>query len=136
MNKTAAQIFEEGEATDALVELLGNRVARIQRIAAYESGKAGDLVFAPNDKAFEKALTNGVSLIIIPEKLNCPQIQSLNGTAVIRSSNISVSHARLKQKYAEHDYTQSGWEIHSSLCHHSPKCGHSPQHHYRPQCSH
>ena len=39
----------------------------------------------------------------------------LNNRAIIFSKNIGVSHARLKQKYGDHDYTQSGWNrIHTS----------------------
>ncbi len=115
MNKTAAEIFQERKAQDALVQLLGNQSAPVYQIAPFESAKTGDMVFAPHQKAFDQALANGVSLIIISQKINCPASQSLNGTAIIRSSNIGVSHARLKQKYADHNPRQSGWEaIHSS----------------------
>ncbi len=115
MNKTAAEIFQEREDQDALLQLLGNQAAQVQKIAPYELAKNGDMVFAPNQKAFDTALANGVSLIIVPQKINCPEAHTLNGTAIIRSSNIGLSHARLKQKYGDHDNRQSGWEaIHPS----------------------
>ena len=115
MKKTAAQIFEECGEKYGLVELHGNNNDTIQNIAPFESGAKGDMVFAPNLKAFEKAFENGVSLIVVSQKMTRPEEHQLNGTAIICSNNIAVSHARLKQKYGDHDYTQSGWStIHPS----------------------
>ena len=110
MNKTAAQIFEERTAEDGLVAIIGNHQAIVSKIASYESGSKGDMVFAPNQSALEKAITNQVSLIVAPEKLVDSAMQNLNGTAIISSENIAISHAKIKQKYGEHDYSQSGWE--------------------------
>ena len=115
MNKTAAQIFEERTTSDGLVAIIGNHEAKVLKIASYESGGKGDMVFAPNRSALEKAITNQVSLIVTPEKLIASAMQNLNGTAIISSNNIKVSHAKMKQKYGEHNYAESGWEaIHPS----------------------
>jgi len=110
MQITAQQIFDNSIPADELDQLLGNKAAMIQNIAAFETGKSGDLVFAPNQSALSTALKNKVSLIILPKKLTQFIPSSTGETAFILSNNIGVSHARLKQKYGDHDYTQSGWE--------------------------
>ena len=115
MKKTAAEIFEECGEPYGLTEIHGKCKNSIQNIAPYESGTKGDMVFAPTQKAFDQALKNGASLIFVPNKLIGSKTISLNGSAVICSNNIGVSHARIKQKYSDHDYTQAGWEaIHPS----------------------
>ncbi|MFK7979449.1 MAG: UDP-3-O-(3-hydroxymyristoyl)glucosamine N-acyltransferase [Saprospiraceae bacterium] len=115
MQITAQQIFEDRTPKDELAQLLGNKAAIIENIAAFESGKSGDLVFAPNQSAVTTALKNKVALIVLPKKLAQFIPPNTSKTAFILSNNIGVSHARLKQKYADHDYTKSGWEtIHPS----------------------
>ena len=115
MQKTATQIFQEASEQDALFDLLGNADTIVQQLAPYESGTKGDMVFAPNQTAFETAFKNGASLIVIPKKVQLPKDEALANIAVIRSHNVGVSHARLKQKYGEHDYGESGWpSIHPS----------------------
>lgn len=112
---TAQQIFEARNPKDELTELLGNSGAIIYNLAPFEMGKKGDLVFAPNQMALEVALKNEVSLIVIPKNLRKELPADLGNTAIILSNNIGVSHAHLKQKYADHNYAQAGWEtIHSS----------------------
>lgn len=111
MQITAKQIFEDSTPKDELVQLIGNKAATIQNIAAVESGKSGDLVFAPNQTALTTALKNKAALIVLPKKLAKFLPPNTGKTAFILSNNIGVSHARLKQKYSDHDYTQAGWEI-------------------------
>jgi len=113
MEKTALQIFEEATEKDGLIQLLGNPNIQITNIAPCETGTTGDLVFAPNQKAFNTALANKASLIVIPKNVNTPK--DLPQTALILSKNVGVAHALLKQKYLDHDYTQDGWPtIHPS----------------------
>ena len=115
MNITAKQIFESRTPKDELIELLGNAETLIQRIAPFELGVKGDLVFAPNRSALEKAIENEASLIIIPSNLSKFLKTDLGEIAIILSNNIGLSHACLKHKYGDHDYTQSGWKtVHPS----------------------
>lgn len=115
MKKTAAQIFQEREKADALIELLGNQAILIDNIAPYETGKSGDMVFAPNKNAMDRAIENEASLIILPKSLAPFLNKEIKNIAIILCANIGVAHARLKQRYGEHDYLQSGWEtIHPS----------------------
>jgi len=111
MQITAQQLFDSSTPKDELIQLLGNPETLIQRIAPFESGKKGDLVFAPNRNALETAIEKEAALIIIPSNLSKFLKTDLGATAIILSNNIGVSHARLKQKYADHDYAQAGWEI-------------------------
>lgn len=115
MNKTALQIYEERTPEDALLEILGNTTIAITNVAPYEVCSTGDMVFALNQKALDHALSNGASLIVVPKKITLPDLSVNKEIAIILSANIGVSHARLKQKYADHDYSLTGWEaIHSS----------------------
>ena len=123
MKVTARQIFENSNPADKLVQLIGNSKALVLDIAPFESGKKGDMVFTPNRNALITALKNKVTLIVLPKKLAKFLPESIEETAFILSNNIGVSHARLKQKYADHDYTQADWEaIHpSAVIHESVK---------------
>lgn len=115
MQKTALQIFEECKEDYGLLDLFGNEKVLITAIAAFEKGGPTTMVFAPTLQALQQALDNQASLIIIPKKLPLAADLSLKNIAILTSSNISVSHARIKQRYADHDYDQSGWvSIHPS----------------------
>lgn len=115
MNKTAWQIYEERTPEDALLEILGNTTIAVTNVAPYEVCSEGDMVFALNQKALDHALTNGASLIVVPKKLNLPDLSRNKNIAIILSANIGVSHARLKQRYVAPDYSLTGWEaIHPS----------------------
>ena len=115
MNKTSLQIFEECGEAYGLVEMVGNKELLIHSIASFEKGGPHTMIFAPNQKAFETAHSNNTSLIVIPNKLAVAKNISLANMAIIKSANISVSHARIKQKYADHDFSKSGWtNIHPS----------------------
>ena len=115
MKKTAAQIFEECGAAYGLVELSGNESALVNNIASFEKGQKGDMVFAPNRQALKIALENAASIIVIPHNISLTDMSPFNGTAILKSNNIAVTHAKLKQKYGEHDYSKSGWgRIHPS----------------------
>lgn len=111
MNKTALQIYEERSPVDALLEIQGNETVVIMNVAPYEVCTAGDMVFALNQKALDHALANGASLIVVPKNLKLPDLSTTQDIAIILSANIGVSHARLKQKYADHDYSLTGWEM-------------------------
>jgi len=115
MNKTSLQIFEECGDDYGLVEMVGNKELLIQSIASFEKGAPNMMVFAPNQKAFETALSNKASLIVVSNKTTIAEDVSLENIAIIKSVNIAVSHARIKQKYADLDFSQSGWSaIHPS----------------------
>lgn len=115
MKITAQQIFAESKPADELTELLGNGQITIKNVAAFEEGSKGCMVFAPNRSALERALKQAVSLIVIPKKLAAFLPEKIEAFAIILSSNIGVSHARLKQKYGDHDYDRAGWEsVHPS----------------------
>ena len=115
MNKTAVEIFEECGTESGLVELFGNQEVQIQSIASYEKGGIHSLVCSPTTEALQQAITNQASLIIIPKKLTLPSADFLKNNAVITSNNISLSHALIKQKYADPTYHPSGWaRVHPS----------------------
>ncbi len=115
MKITAQQIFENSKPADELVQLLGNKQSTVTNIAAFEEGNRGDMVFVPNRSALEDVLKKEVSVVVIPQKISPFLPENLGALAIILSNNIGVSHARLKQKYRDHDYSQAGWKkIHPS----------------------
>jgi len=115
MKITAQQIFEKSNPADELVDLLGNKQSTMTNIAAFEDGGRNDMVFAPNRNALEIVLEKEVSIVVIPQKMASFLPVNLGKMAIILSHNIGISHARLKQKYGDHDYTQAGWKaIHPS----------------------
>ena len=115
MHTTAAHIYKEKSPEDALVNLQGNDQLAIEKMASFETGNRGTMVFAPNAAALAMAIENQASLIVLPEKIAIPDNIDLSQTGLLYSSNIGVSHARLKQKYGDHDYSQTGWSnIHPS----------------------
>ncbi len=114
MKITAEQIFLEKSPADRLIELKGHTKVLVQNIASFENAKKGDMVFVPTENALNKALDNIASLIILPENLIHKIPSKLEGLAIISSSNIGVSHARLKQKYGDHDYKSGFKNVHPS----------------------
>ena len=115
MKITAQQIFDDSQPADELTQLSGYTKALVLNIAPFESATKGDMVFVPTKDALEKALEKEVALIVLPKKLSKALPKDAGAKAFILSNNIGVSHARLKQKYGDHDYTQAGWgTIHPS----------------------
>ena len=115
MNLKAQQIFAECGQECGLLALKGQETAEVKAISPYEKSKKGDLVFVPNGKALQQVLTQGVSAIVIPKELLSEAEKAANDVAILVSANLKYSHALLKQRYGEHDYSRSGWgRIHPS----------------------
>lgn len=123
MKKTAQQIFEECGQNCALVGLQGKPSIEIQGIAAYGNSKKGDLIFVPDRNALNKALLMEFSGIVIPKGLADAAENAGKDIAIFISAHVPLSHALMKQRYGEHDYSRSGWgRIHpSAIVHDSVK---------------
>lgn len=125
MNKTAQRIFNECGEAAALISIEGKRTAKITRIAPFQNSKKGDLVFIPDAKALEQVVEQGVSTIVVPKKLvkKAVELSNGNGIGILVSANLGFTHAKIKQKYGDHDYTKAGWpKIHpSAIIHESVK---------------
>ncbi len=115
MNKTVRKIFEECGNDYGLLALRGLEAAKVTAIAPYQDCEKGDLVFVPDLKALHQVLERGVSAIVVSEKLSGVAEEMSSDIGVLVSANVGYSHARLKQRYADHDYTRAGWNrIHST----------------------
>jgi len=121
MNLTAKELFSESGKEGVLLELKGNQDVSIENIAAFSNGQKGDLVFVPDEKAFKVAVKGNCSAMVLDQKMAESSAQVNSETAVFISANIALSHAILKLKYNDHDYSRSGWgRIHpSSVIHES-----------------
>ena len=115
MDLTAKELYDQYGKEGVLLELKGNLKVKIKNIAGFSNGKKGDLIFVPDEKALEIAIKGNCSAMVIDKKLAELSSKISNEIAIFISANIALSHAKIKLKYSDHDYGQSGWErIHSS----------------------
>jgi UDP-3-O-[3-hydroxymyristoyl] glucosamine N-acyltransferase len=115
MNLTAQQVFQQCGEPFGLLALRGLKTAKVKAISPYQNSKKGDLVFVPDKKALQQVLERGVSVVVVPEMLSDAAQEMSNTIGILVSANVGYSHAKIKQRYADHDYAQSGWDrIHSS----------------------
>lgn len=120
MKLSAQELYNESGKEGVILELKGNQDVSIESIAAFSNGKEGDLVFVPDEKAFKMAIEGNCSAMVIDKKIAELATQVNPEIAVFISANIALSHAIIKLKYHDHDYTQSGWEtIHPSAVIHA-----------------
>ena len=115
MDLTAKELYDQYGKEGFLLELKGNLKVKIENIAGFSNGNKGDLIFVPDEKALEIAIKGNCSAMVIDKKLVELSSKISNEIAIFISANIALSHAKIKLKYSDHDYGQSGWErIHSS----------------------
>ncbi len=115
MEYKAVDFFKECCDSCYLIDIQGNKEAVIKGMASYDSGGADDLVVIPKRSVFEKYKKSNFAAVIIPKALAKFADQLSINTAIFISAAIELSHALIKQKLADHDYSNSGWEnIHSS----------------------
>lgn len=115
MNVTAQDIFKECQESAALLAIMGNPSANISAISPFQQSKKGDLVVVPDRKSLQQVLTQGASVIVVPKNLAEEAAANGNGIGILVSANIGYSHAKLKQRYGDHDYSRAGWDaIHPS----------------------
>ena len=115
MDLTAKELYDQYGKEGVLLELKGNLKVKIENIAGFSNGNKGDLIFVPDEKALEIAIKGNCSAMVIDKKLAELSSKISNEIAIFISANIALSHAKIKLKYSDHDYGQSGWKrIHSS----------------------
>ncbi len=109
MNITAQQIYDECGESAALILIDGEKAAKITGIAPFQASKKGDLVFVPDMKALEQVLEQGVSTIVISKKILEKASELASDVGILVSANLGYSHAKIKQKYGDHDDARTGW---------------------------
>ena len=115
MNLTAQQIFDECGQAAGLIALMGKTTAEVTMISPYEKSQPGSLAFVPDSKALHRVLEQGVSVVVIPKQLAEAAEKAADSIAILVSANVGFSHALIKQRYGDHDYSRSGWgRIHPS----------------------
>lgn len=111
----AGEFFKKNAEACYLIALEGNHNAIIKGMASYESGTANDLVVIPKKAVFEKYKDKTFAAVVIPKDLLELAADLPESTAVFVSAAIDLSHALIKQKLGDHDYSKSGWgRIHPS----------------------
>jgi UDP-3-O-[3-hydroxymyristoyl] glucosamine N-acyltransferase len=115
MEIQAKDIFKEYGESCYLVALKGNNDSIVKGMNSYELGSPNDLVVIPNKQAFENLEGKTFAAVVIPKELENQTSYFQKNTAVFLSAAIELSHALLKQKLGDHDYSIAGWErIHAS----------------------
>lgn len=85
----------------------------ITRISAVEEAQPGDLVFVDKAEYIPHVVSGRPTAVVTSAKLK-DEIAA-TGTAVLVTSNVGLAHALLKTKYADRDYSRSGWSgVHPS----------------------
>ncbi len=123
MEIQAKDIFKENGEACYLIALKGNVNAMIKGMKSFGAGESEDLVVIPNKDAFKKVEGKSFAAVVIPKELTEQASSFPKSTAVFISAAIGLSHALLKQKLGDHDYSIAGWErVHpSSVIHESVK---------------
>ncbi|MCB0599218.1 MAG: UDP-3-O-(3-hydroxymyristoyl)glucosamine N-acyltransferase [Lewinellaceae bacterium] len=112
---TAQQIFDECGQAAGLIALKGLATAEVKEISPYQKSRAGSLAFVPDSKALQQVLERGVSVAVVPKQLAEAAEKAADDIAILVSANVGYSHALIKQRYGDHDYSRSGWgRIHPS----------------------
>ena len=119
MDLTAKELYSQYGKEGVLLELKGNQNVKIENIASFSNCNKGDLIFVPDEKALDIAIKGNCSAMVIDKKIVELTSKISNEIAIFISANIALSHAKIKLKYSDHDYCQSGWgKIHpSSIIH-------------------
>ena len=115
MGMQAKDIFEKSGEACYLVALKGNEKSVIEGMASFEMGGPKDLVVVPNKESFEKLKGKKFAAVVIAKELAEEAEKLPKNTAIFVSAAIELSHALLKQKLGDHDYSVAGWDkIHAS----------------------
>ncbi len=110
---TVDEMVSEFKSSGLFIDTVGGSI-KILGIAAIEDCKSGDLVFADKKEYLEIVKTRKPSAVVTSPGLK-NLFTEVPALAVISVSNISLAHALIKKKYADRDFTQTGWNgIHSS----------------------
>ena len=105
LDVTLAEILSEFQGSGALTGLTGDAKTRITGISAVESASPGDLVFVDKKDYLSVLLTRRPAAVVTTAKL-APEVV---GFPVLIAPNVALAHALLKQKYADRDFTRTGW---------------------------
>jgi UDP-3-O-[3-hydroxymyristoyl] glucosamine N-acyltransferase len=91
-----------------------SRNIQIQAISAIETAGPGCLVFLDKPDFLPFVEERKPTAVVTSKKFQ-EQIAQM-GSAVILANNVSLAHAKLKQKYASRDFSKSGWTNNHSSC--------------------
>jgi UDP-3-O-[3-hydroxymyristoyl] glucosamine N-acyltransferase len=116
MNVQLAEIVETCQVAGVPLEGDVPDSWRVTGIAAVQSCGPGDLVFADKPALLAHVLARKPAVVVVAQGLR-DQVASLAPTTVaLFSSNVTLAHSIIKQRYAGRDYAAAEWEgpIHPS----------------------
>ena len=121
MRIKASQILEEFKESQLFSEIRGPD-CELEGIASVESCTPKDIVFISGKKHLNKLGAKKPGLAVVSPDM-AQDLEDQGIKTLLLSSNVSLAHALLKQKYANHNFFDTGWpRIHpSAVIHESVK---------------
>ena len=126
METTLKDLFETCKEGYWLQQAKGNESSMVKDIKGFEQCGPGDLTFVPEVSMLEPVLSRKPSVICCNEKVaNAIDHGQYPDLGVLVSSNMAVSHAKIKQRYKDRDFADTGFElVHpTAVIHESAKIG-------------
>jgi UDP-3-O-[3-hydroxymyristoyl] glucosamine N-acyltransferase len=111
MEVRASELFKEFKEIALLEEIHGDTV--FTELSSIEMCNKSSLVFC-DYKNYLKFIESNQPTCVITNPTLLPSILKLGIPCVIVSSNVGVSHAKIKQKYKDHDFRAEWEKIHPS----------------------
>lgn len=108
--KTARLLEEFPE----LLTAVSGGEATVERIGPLEDCRPGDIVFVNRSDYVEAVLERRPTAVVTTEELS-PQFKQAGDLVVFSTHNVNLAHALVRQRYADRDLFDDGWErIHPS----------------------
>ena len=121
MRIRASQLFADFKESGIFTEMRGPD-CELNGIASVESCSLKDIVFISGKKYLTALGERKPGLAVVPLDM-AQELEKRGLKTLFLSPNVNLAHALLKQKYAEHDFSDTGWpRIHpSAVIHESVK---------------
>ncbi|MBK9294785.1 MAG: UDP-3-O-(3-hydroxymyristoyl)glucosamine N-acyltransferase [Oligoflexia bacterium] len=117
-------VLKEFKNLNLIIEVIGNPEASFENVSSVENCGPKDLTFLENPEFLQNIIKQKPSVVVTNPKL---KDQLKETQAVLVTANVRLAHALIKKKYADRDFTKSGWvNIHpSAVVHETAKLGES-----------
>ena len=121
---TVTEIMSEFQPKGVLTGCFGGNHISFSRVSAIEFCKPTDLTFMDKKEYLEQVRAKKPAVVVTTAALQ-PLVSEIGNIVVLVAPNVALAHALIKQKYADRDFSRSGWHgIHpSAILHETVKVG-------------
>ena len=114
MNITLARLVEEFAPLGLALATDASAHCAVTRISPVECSGPGDLVFMDRKDYLPQVASRRPAAVICTPRLKA-LVEGLGDIAVLTTPNVALAHALIKQRYANREYQESGWDgVHAS----------------------